>query len=262
MTVERPVMRYFGSKWRIAPWIISHFPNHETYVEPFGGGGSVLLRKGSVPVEVYNDLNGDVVTFFRVLRERPSELMAQLKATPYARAEFDLSYKDAEDELEAARRFFVRAWQSYGGPRDGRQTGWKRQKTSYDGSRKCIMSEWAKAKDLHAAATRFLNVQIENRDALEVINYYDGESTLFYVDPPYPSETISKYWANRAYACDLMIEDHVHLLNSLNKIRGAAVLSSYPNPLYDEQLADWRKVTKPTRTMSHGKAIEALYIKC
>lgn len=106
--ITRPVLHYQGSKWTIAPWVIQNLPPHTTYVEPFGGGAAVLLRKEPSPVEVYNDLDSGVVGFWRVLRSRPQELLPLIQATPWARQEYELAWQPCEDELEAARRFFLR----------------------------------------------------------------------------------------------------------------------------------------------------------
>lgn len=110
-TVKRPALRYHGGKFRIAQWIINQFPEHLCYVEPFGGGGSVLLRKSPAKIEVYNDLNGGVVNFFRVLRERPADLIAAIELTPYSRKEFIQAQEPCDDPLERARRFYVWSWQ-------------------------------------------------------------------------------------------------------------------------------------------------------
>lgn len=125
MNATHPALRYFGGKWRLAKWIISHFPAHNCYVEPYGGGGSVLLRKEPSPFEVYNDLDSGLVSFFRLLRERPEDLIRAIELTPYSREEFMRAYEHSEDPLESARRLFVRSWQGYGGPRHQSSTGWK-----------------------------------------------------------------------------------------------------------------------------------------
>ena len=122
--VTRPPIRYHGGKFRIASWVISHFPAHECYVEPFGGGAGVLLQKTPAPFEVLNDLDGEVVNFFRVLRERPGELVRVIQLTPWSREEQRLSFEPASDPLERARRFYVRSWQTHGGPgRSGKADG-------------------------------------------------------------------------------------------------------------------------------------------
>lgn len=108
-----PALQYFGSKHRNAPRIIAQFPQHELYCEVFGGGASVLLQKQPAPFEVYNDLSGDVVNFFKMLRSRPDELIRAIELTPYSRLEFEQSYEFVEDKLERARHFYVRIWQGF-----------------------------------------------------------------------------------------------------------------------------------------------------
>lgn len=109
VTPTRPPLRYHGSKWKLASWVVRHFPPHRVYLEPFGGGASILLNKPRSELETYNDLDDQVVNFFRVLRERPAELVRALELTPWSRAEYELSHDPTEDALEAARRFFVRS---------------------------------------------------------------------------------------------------------------------------------------------------------
>ena len=110
MAVKHPILRYFGGKFRLAPWIIRHFPAHQCYVEPFGGAAGVLLRKVPSQFEIYNDLDSAIVTFFRVVRERPDELMRALILTPFSRQEYADAYEPTTDDLEQARRLFVLAW--------------------------------------------------------------------------------------------------------------------------------------------------------
>lgn len=124
MTAYRPLLRYHGGKWKPAPWIISHMAEHKTYVEPFGGGGSVLIRKPRAYAEVYNDLDEDVVNLFRVARDRGEELRQALALTPFARGEFDISYDETADTLERARRMIVRSFQGFGSAAaSGERTG-------------------------------------------------------------------------------------------------------------------------------------------
>lgn len=258
--VERPLLRYYGGKWRLASWIIKHFPEHECYVEPFGGAASVMLRKAPSRFEVYNDLCGDVVNFFRMLRERRRELVQALRHTPYAREEFNLSCEPSSDDLERARRFFVMAWQGYGGPRKQRLTGWKIQKRSWHSGRADQLTEWKQAKGICRAARRFENVQIERDDALKVIRRFDTPSTLFYCDPPYPTDTRNARWSKRAYNHELGAYDHVHLANLLRQIQGRAVISTYPNRLYDEMFEGWTKKERTAQTMNKTVATEVIYI--
>lgn len=258
--VTRPILRYYGGKWRLASWIIAQFPEHQCYVEPFGGAASVLLRKPPSPFEVYNDLDGDVVNFFRVLRERPRELLRVLQFSPYSRQEFDCSYAPSADPLERARQFFIMAWQGYGGPRREKITGWKIQKRGWESGRADQITEWNTAKEILTAARRFLDIQIESDDALKVIQRFDTPHTLFYCDPPYPADTRNAKWSKRAYTCELGGQDHLHLANLLQRIQGRAIISTYPNVMYDELFQGWIRKEKTCRTMNKTIATEVLYI--
>lgn len=183
--LTRAPLWYRGGKWRIAPWVISHFPPHDCYVEPFGGAASVLLRKEPSLYEVYNDLDDAVVNFFRVLRTRPDDLVAQLRLTPWARRELELADRPVDDELESARHFFVRSWQSRRTAVLGlsNRTGWRFQKKRSGGRQ---TRTWMRAiEDLHLVAERMRLVQVECDHAERVLARYDAPRTLFYVDPPY-----------------------------------------------------------------------------
>jgi DNA adenine methylase len=140
--VTRPALRYFGGKFRLSKWILSQFPEHETYVEPFGGAMGVLLNKQPAHFEIYNDLDGEVVNFFRVLRDQPDELIRLIELTPYAREEQLLSFDDLAgvSEVERARRLYVRCWQSHGGGRTQWRTGWRYQINNRRGRK--TMDDW------------------------------------------------------------------------------------------------------------------------
>lgn len=255
-----PALRYYGGKWRIANWVIKHFPAHTCYCEPFGGGASVLLRKEQVAFEVYNDLDKGVCTFFRMLRERPDELIRAIELTPYSREEYERAYDHTDDPLEQARRLFVRSWQGYGGPRHRSMTGWKVQKRSWHSGRADQLSEWQHAKDLWRTVERLERVQLENDQALKVIRRFDGPETLFYCDPPYPSETRNARWCKISYQHEITGQDHYHLANVLKKIDGYAVISSYPNAAYDELFVDWHRAERRANTMNGTSAREVLFV--
>jgi DNA adenine methylase len=260
---KNPVLRYYGAKFRLASWITRHFPPHTTYVEPFGGAAGVLLRKPLSPVEVYNDLDSGVFNFFKVLREHRRAFLTSLRNTPYSRQEFESAFEATEslDDLERARRFFISSWQGFGGARDT-MTGWKRQKSLWiNNTRINQMGEWRAAiRNLASVADRLRKVQIENDDALKVIQFFDTPTTLFYCDPPYPKDTRNRNWANRAYAHEFAPHDHVHLANALKAIKGMALVSTYPNDHYAELFADWTSVTTSCQTMNKTIATEQLYI--
>ena len=179
---DRPVLRYYGGKWRLAPWILRHFPPHEVYVEPFGGSAAVLLQKPESPLEVWNDLGLEVYNFFAVLRDEAlcARLVRALEFTPWHREEFERCYaglgEPQDDPVERARRFFVVSWQGVGAPPSWRHVLHARY---HD-----VPSHTWSFDHLLAASRRLRRVQLEHRDALEVMGRYDSPDTLFYLDPP------------------------------------------------------------------------------
>lgn len=241
--VKRPALRYFGGKWLLAPWIIEHFPPHRVYVEPFGGGASVLLRKPRAYAEVYNDLDGEIVNVFRVIRDRAGELQARLEATPYAREEYDLSFEPAEDPVEQARRSIVRSFMGHGcdSLTRGYPSGFRAVAT---GNSKHPARDWVNyAPALEQIRERMLGVVIENRDALEVMLAHDDEDVLHYVDPPYPHSVRSTgRWGKHGYRFEMTESEHERLCETLIGLRGMVVLSGYETPLY-ERLA-WSSVSR------------------
>lgn len=256
--VTRPALRYPGGKWRLAPWIIGHFPAHECYVEPFAGAASVLLRKDPAPYEVLNDRDGQVVNFFRVLRERPDEFIRRVELTPWSRREFELAAEPCDDPLERARRFFVRCWQSYsGGGVSHWSTGWAYQQRRSSNKPKVLT--WLDQSHLCAVADRLRRVQIEADDALAVIRRFDTPDTLFYVDPPYVQSTRSK-WAGKMYVYEMDDVDHRELARVLHAVEGMVVVSGYPSALYSELYAGWRVETTRSRTNFTNLADEYLWL--
>jgi DNA adenine methylase len=238
----RPALRYFGGKWKIARWIVSHFPGHTCYVEPFGGAASVLLHKIPSFIEVYNDLNGGVVNFFRVLRERPAELLAAIDLTPYSRAEFLQAQEPCDDPVERARRFYVWAWQGRGRAGVREPGGWRFMKRATRSQ--TPVDDWNNHRHLWGVVRRLKEVQIEQDDALSVVQRYDAPQTLFYLDPPYLQDTRSGRWGNGAYAFEYERIDHCRLAEALRDIEGMAIVSGYPSDLYDDLYAGWGRVTR------------------
>jgi DNA adenine methylase len=243
---SRPVLRYHGGKFRLRQWIIGHFPPHRIYVEPFGGAGSVLLAKEPSFAEVYNDLDGDVVNVFRVLRDRvlAAELARQLRLTPFARAEFLASYEPAEEPVERARRTVVRGFMSYGSSsRRANRTGFrgKAYRQNQTGAQDWVTYPACIIDFIE----RLQGVTIDSRDAFDLIPQQDEAETLFYCDPPYVHATRSSLqWDStndRAYAHELSDADHARLLDLLESVRGMVVLSGYPNPLYETRLSHWHR---------------------
>lgn len=263
---SRPVLRWHGGKWRLAPWIIAHFPRHRVYVEPYGGAASVLMRKPRSYAEVYNDLDGSVVNLFRVLRsERAHELISAIVGTPYARDEFEQSYEPTEEPVEFARRLVVRSFMGFGS--DGHniavRTGF-RAASSRSGTTPA--HDWVNLPDsLRLIVERLAGVVIENRPAIEVMRQHDGPRVLHYVDPPYLPETRSNKSRRgklryHAYAHEMDDEEHGQLLLALRELVGMVVLSGYASPLYDAALPDWRRVERETYADGARARIEVLWI--
>lgn len=210
--VRRAVLRYFGGKWAIAPWVLAHLPPHRIYVEPFGGAASVLLRKQRSEIEVYNDLDGEIVSLFRVLQDPVTcaGLVRRLRRTPYARAEFERAFDPTDDPVIRAQRTIVRAYQSFhhGSVFDCKKRSFAdaRHRT---GTGKGKAGEWVTyPRGLVAVRQRLQGVVIECRDALAVIKAQDTPQTLFFVDPPYLPATRS----DTGYRHELTTQRHAELL--------------------------------------------------
>lgn len=247
----RPVMRYHGGKFRLAPWIISHFPPHKTYCEPFGGAASVLMQKPRSYSEVYNDLDDDIVNVMCVLRDPAlrSQLEEAMAMTPYARAEFEQAFEHTDEPVERARRTLVRAEMGFGsaGATKG-NTGFRIDTKRNHGT---AMHVWTRIPgELSAFGRRLQGVLIENRSALQVIADHDTPETLFYVDPPYVHDT--RQMGSRCYRHEMDDGQHAQLLHALQNVSGMVVLSGYPHPVYEAALAGWTRVETSAR-MAAGR---------
>ena len=253
----RPALRWHGGKWLLAPWIISHFPAHHVYVEPFGGAASVLLRKERSYAEVYNDLDQSVVGMFRVLRsDRATELLEALRLTPFARAEFSEAYQPATDPVEAARRLVIRSFMGFGSNGHNKLTGFR---ANSNRSGTTPAHDWVNYPDsLAMVVDRLSGVIVENKDARAIMAQHDCEQTLHYVDPPYVMGTRSDVGAD--YAHELTDADHVELLTFLRGLRGMVVLSGYPHPIYDEALQDWQRIEREALADGARKRTEVIWI--
>ena len=261
---KRPVLRYHGGKWRLAPWILSHFPKHRIYCEPFGGGASVLLRKARSYAEIYNDLDSEIVNVFRVLREPTSaaELDRLLRLTPYARDEFRESYEPSSSVVEQARRTIVRSYMGFASATaSGKQSGFRARS---DQSGTSPATDWNNYREMVPLFTsRLAGVCIENRSAFDLIPASDHPEALFYVDPPYPHGTRNFHSAsNGQYRHELLDDEHRQLAAILRSTKGAVILSGYACEMYDVELyADWHRVQRDsTGEMAGKKRIEVLWL--
>lgn len=264
--VERPILRYHGGKFLLAKWIISNFPKHKVYVEPFGGGGSVLMQKPRAYAEVYNDKWDVVVNVFQVLRNpvHATELERALRLTPFSRSEFqkleEINISDIEDTIEKARVTIFRSFAGFGSAavNNKYKTGF-RSNSNRSGSTPA--HDWVNYPDhINSFVERLQGVVIENRDYKDVIKQHDSKETLFYVDPPYLHSTRNMSRNNSAYHHELTNEQHVELSELLKSVKGKVVLSGYNSKLYDELYSDWYKVERAAHADGAVDRIEVLWI--
>lgn len=250
MTVSRPLLRYYGGKWAISQTLVNLMPPHKIYVELFGGGGSVLLRKPRAKLEFYNDLDSAVVNLFRVLRnpEHAAELHRQLELTPFAREEHAAAYEPTDDAIEAARRLLVRNWMSYTARGTYQNVGFIGSNNTSDTDKALSWVLWT--EHLPQIIERLRGVHIENRDALDLITGHDTPDTLFYADPPYVAETRS---LDNVYTHEMTNEQHIALSEALHTVQGKVILSGYRSDLYDTLYADWELTTTKSNYGTKGQ---------
>jgi DNA adenine methylase len=250
------ILNYVGSKWNMAKWIISQMPEHNVYLEPFFGSGAILFNKEPSRIETVNDIDGNIVNLFKVIREKPNELAHAVEFTPYSREEyyqaFDLLEQDLSD-LERARVFLMRCWMARGGKTSDR-TGWRH---NIDIATVNALPDWnGLPGTILEAAKRLKQVQIENQEASTLINRYNREDCLIYADPPYVLETRTQ----RHYAHEMNNVQHINLLETLNGHKGFVLLSGYDSDLYKDVLKGWSKVTKMAQTEAASVKQEVLWL--
>lgn len=231
-------------------------PEHKVYLEPFFGSGAVLFNKPTSDIETVNDMDGNIVNLFKVIREHPGELARSVYLTPYSREEYLKSFEALQgnlSDIERARVFLVRCWMARGGKTSDR-TGWRH---NVNPNTINAVPDWLGVPETILEATeRIQGVQIENMDAMELIEKYNRADCLIYADPPYLLETRTK----RHYANEMTIEQHESLLQSLNDHSGFVMLSGYDNDLYNDTLTGWAKTTKMATTDAANKRQEVLWL--
>jgi DNA adenine methylase len=259
---SRPVLRYHGGKWKLADWIIGNFGKHRVYVEPFGGAGSVLMRKPRAKAEMINDLDGEIVNLFRVLRDpsQARELERLIRLTPYARSEFEAAYLSAGDPIEQARRTVLRSFAGFGTDGVTAATGFRENLMRNGGS---PANDWQNYPDAIPAMTeRLRGVVVESRPAVQLIQKHDSPTTLFYCDPPYPHETRAG-WVKRkhSYRFEMSSDEHRELAEVLMEAKGAVVISGYPCELYDRELfSGWHRIERKTMADGARERTEVLWL--
>ncbi len=249
----RQVLKYPGAKNRVADWIISYMPRHNVYLEVFAGSAAVLLNKERCHIETINDLDGEIINFFQVLRDRPDELIKKIRLTPFGRDEYKNAFKQTEDAVEQARRYTVRCWQGFGNSQlyhNGFKSG--QQSNSPNPAR-----AWAELPHImDIAVERLRGVQIENLPAVELIQRYNTPDVFIYADPPYYPGTRKSH----LYKYEMDKQDHVELLTALLEHPGPVMISGYDNETYNQYLKGWRKVQKETLAEAGHKRTETLWM--
>lgn len=269
-TVKRPALRYHGGKWKDAKWIISHFPRHRIYIDIFGGGGSVLLRKPRSYAEVYNDKWNTVVNVFKVLRDPAAakELERVIRLTPFSRTEFmncgEVELMDVDDPIEKARRTIFRSFAGFGSASTNNRhaTGFR---ANSNRSGTTPAHDWVNWPDnIQAFTDRLQGVVIENRDYREVLKQHDSPDALIYADPPYVHATRNMARGNSVYAYDMNDTEQLQLAEALNSVQGYVVLSGYESELYAELYKGWRVIRKASFADGAEPRVECLWLnpKC
>lgn len=261
---RRPMVRWLGGKWQMAPWIMSMLPPHECYVEPFGGSASLLLRKPRAPVEVLGDLDDELLDLYRVVRDpvMSGRLWFLCTFTPFSDAEYRLTMRRlpvGADPVERARRIVARhAMQVSPDVRQAETVGSGFRR--YSGSERRIAAmDWARYPDAIGDITaRIQGVIIERAPAVDAIRRHDRPEALHYVDPPYVHATRQE--VRKGYAYEMTDDAHRELLDCLLGIKGMAVVSGYASPLYDETLKGWRRVTRIVSDHARQRREEVLWI--
>lgn len=264
--VKRPALRYHGGKWKDAKWIISHFPRHRVYIDIFGGGGSVLLRKPRSYAEVYNDKWDTVVNVFQVLRDRESaaELERLIRLTPFSRTEFmscgELELEVVTDPIEKARRTIFRSFAGFGSASTNNKhaTGFR---ACSNRSGTTPAHDWVNwPNHIPSFTERLQGVVIENKDYRDILKQHDSPDALVYADPPYVHATRNMARGNSVYAYDMNDQEQLELAEHLNSCKGYVVLSGYENELYADLYKGWRMVRKQSFADGASPRVECLWL--
>jgi len=256
---------WYGGKFSHLDWLLQYLPEAHHYCEPFAGSAAVLLNRTPSPVETYNDLDGEVANFFRILRDYKDELIEKIGLTPFSREEFSIACElnPNVSDIERARRFYVRARQVRTGLAQTASVGrWANCKNTSRSGMSGVVSRWLGGIDqLDVIAERLLRVQIENRPAIEAIMLYDSPETLFYCDPPYIHSTRGD---SNAYKYEMSDNEHAELANILNSVEGKVAVSNYDCQLMDELYpsSKWTKIYAPQKTIHSTKDVrqEVLWV--
>lgn len=248
------ILNYPGAKWNMVKKITSMMPNHKSYLEPFFGSGAVLFNKSRSMIETVNDLDMDIINFFKVVKERPAELAEAISLTPYAREIFDNSHENhGVDEFDKALRFAIRSRMGHGF-KTYQKTGFKVD--IYKREKSYCVETWNKMPEIiFEASVRLKQVQIENRPALELIKKFNYNNVLIYADPPYLLNTRG----GKQYRYEMSEQDHIELLATLIDHKGYVILSGYPSEMYDHELHKWNKIEQRSYNQNGDPRTEVLW---
>ena len=260
MTARLVPFPYYGGKHYHVKWLLPLLPECQHYVEPFCGAAHVALNRQPSTVETINDLNGDLINFFKQLRDNAEQLISKLELTLYSRNELLLAREPCDDDLERARRFLVRVNQGFSG--NLKTTGWGYIVATPRS--KCIKQWLNRIPKLPAIVERLKHIQIESKPALEIIKRYDSNGTLFYCDPPYLQS--SRVTKNDYDTYEMSDDDHITLARALRACKGKVAISGYRCDLYDDLYMGWFRYDKETvsytttaRAKTKPKRIESLW---
>lgn len=249
----KTILKYPGSKWRIADWILSFFPEHKVYLEPFFGSGAVFFKKSPSYIETINDMDGNIVNLFEVCRTHPEELACAVNLTPFSRDEFIFCSQPSKDPIEQARRTLVRFHQSFGTSNSSKNS-WRNVQT-YGGPRCATMWNYL-PESIIECCERLKSAQIENTDALTLIERYNSADTLIYCDPPYLQSLRKK----NLYRYEMTEAQHIDMLKLLKESKSKVILSGYSSELYDSELSDWISVEKKTTAQMGLQRTEKIWM--
>lgn len=250
----RQTFRYYGGKWTLAEWIISHFPPHDLYLEPFFGSGGVFFTKAPSAIEVISDLNGEIVHFFQILRDQTDALIRAILLTPYAESEYESVFDNhLVNDVERARRFYIRLQMSWA-------NSWERDVFRRDRGikkRDSCANLFSVIDHLYGAANRLKEAQIDCADAISQIQRYSRPETLIYLDPPYVAQTRGQ---KTRYESEMTDEQHRELARAAKETPAMVIVSGYPSALYDDLYAGWTCVTRQAVDMINKPRTECLWI--
>lgn len=255
------VLKYPGSKWNIAKWIISYFPDDYekyTYLEPFFGSGAVFFNKNRSVIETINDIDSSVVNLFRVIRDNPEELTRLVEMTPWSREEYKSSYESSDNSVEDARRYLVRMWQAIGA-KSSDITGWRNNIKGNNGN--LTQFSCRLPGNILEVAGRLRHdrghiIQIENQDAMKLIERHKRENVLIYVDPPYVLQTRN----GRIYKHEFTDNQHIELLELLIEHPGPVIISGYNNSIYEKHLKNWNQEKREAQVEGGKVKTETIWL--